>query len=323
MKGCGVARKGGRGVPAKVLQNEVSKSQLDAVKGSTLKAAVRKIKVGSVVILVMAASVYDNDTKPVNMMTSVNVATNLHDQTRKIYSRDRGTKEDVAYKRLNIIHDYNQHMNQVDHQDHLRGIYRPDQSMRWRKWWWSIFLFALGAGATNAYLVYLSVCEAEGVAKKDRMSHRAFLEELCDQLCHPELRAPKQPEREMERLSPARQKRKEAEAGSSGADSSGAAKAARLTWARVSRARAGYDANQHTMLDPLWRGATKTENKHRADCQWCKFKWIEAGKPRPENCKAAENKGPQNKEIMYCTRCGVHFCSASCWNEFHGCEPCV
>jgi hypothetical protein len=315
VKCCGVARKGGRGIPAKVLQKEVTKSQLEKVKG-TLKVAVRNIKVGTTMMLVLAASVYD--TKPVNMLTSVHVAATLDDQMRKVWSRSRGVKEDIAFKRLNIIHDYNQHMNQVDRQDHLRGNYRPDTVMRCRKWWWPIFLFAMGAGATNAYLVYRSVCAAEGIAKEKIMSHRAFLEELCDQLCHPELRTPKQPEREMERESPARQKRKEREQ-ESGSGSSTKEKAGKLTWARVNRARAGFDANQHTFTDPIWRGAEQTEKKHRADCQWCKFKWIEAGRPRPEGCKATKFEGPQNKEVMYCTRCGVHFCSASCWNEFHGC----
>ena len=157
------------------------------------------------------------------------------------------------------------------------------------------------------------------------MSHREFLEELCDHLCHPpELRAPKQPEREMERESPARQKRKERESGSGSAGgsaggSSGKEKAGKLTWARVNYARTGYDANKHTFTDPIWRGTEKTDAKHRADCQWCKFKWAEAGRPRPEGCKAAKYEGPQNKEMMYCTRCGVHLCSASCWNEFHDC----
>ena len=103
--------------------------------------------------------------------------------------------------------------------------------MRCRKWWWPIFPFTLGAGATNAYLLYLSVCDAEGV-RRDRLSHRAFLEELSEQLCHLSGGAAQPPQpaaREMERPSPARQKRKQAEAE---AGSSGGVKAASFTWAR-------------------------------------------------------------------------------------------
>ena len=61
--------------------------------------------------------------------------------------------------------------------------------------------------ASRILMVYRSVCAAEGLPKI--MTQREFREELCNQLCHPELRTPKQPEREMERESPARQKRKE------------------------------------------------------------------------------------------------------------------
>ena len=179
-----------------------------------------------------------------------------------------------------------------------------------------MFLFGLGVAATNAYLVYLAVCEAEGVAKKDILEQRKFREELAEQLCKPELRKPVPPPREMERPSPARNKRKEVEA--STANSSSAGKAGKLTWARVNKARAGFDASQHPFTDPIWRGTMKTAAKHRADCQWCKFKWIEDGRVVPDTFGGKKYEGPQNKEVMFCTKCGVHVCSASCWNEFHG-----
>jgi hypothetical protein len=125
----------------------------------------------------------------------------------------------------------------------------------------------------------------------------------------------------MERPSPARQKRKQAEG--TEASSSGGVKAGRLTWARVNRARTGYDANNHMMADPIWR-STKSKEMHKADCQWCKFKWIDAGKPRPPDSKAKNYEGPQNKEVLFCTLCRVHLCSAQCWNEFHGlCAVCT
>jgi len=184
------------------------------VKG-TLKAAVRKIKVGSVVMLVMAASVYD--TKPVNVMSTIHVAASLDEQQRKVWSRARGTKIDVPFTRLNIIHDYNQYMNQVDRQDHLQRILR--------------------ASAPSAR--------------------------------------------------------------------SSASSSASLSF-------------ESPFTDPVWRGSEKTDAKHRTNCQWCKFMWIERGRVRPPDCKAKTYEGPQNKEVMYCTKCGVHLCSASCWNEFHG-----
>ena len=88
----------------------------------------------------------------------------------------------------------------------------------------------------------------------------------------------------------------------------------------MNRARTGFDANDHPLRDPMWKGSEKAKALHRADCQWCKFKWIDGGKPTPpgRDPKLKPYEGPQNKELIFCVKCGVRFCSVSCCNEFHG-----
>ena len=74
--------------------------------------------------------------------------------------------------RLSLADLYNFSMNSVDLADQLRHYYRPDGLwFRMRKWWWSVFLWALGQAKVNAYKAYLSVCKGAG---KKPMSHLDF-----------------------------------------------------------------------------------------------------------------------------------------------------
>ena len=245
-----------------------------------------------------------------------------------MWSHDRGEKVEVTYQRLDIIDDYNHNMNSVDRQDQLRGSYRPDGPwMRNNKWWWSVWLWALGAAATNAYLLYLAVCEAAG---EKPMTHRDFRVELCDQLCHPALRpkppaAPKTPKPATPATpatpapAPAAKKGKkrpadsEASAEKKSEEKKSPVSAAQLTEPYVTRCRALHATKPHTMKDPDPVPAGKAAKT----CQWCYYAWVVAdqkGEDRPA-------RYPQIKERLHCIECDVRLCSASCWNAFHDCVP--
>ena len=322
----------------------------------------RKIKAGTVSMLVVCVSVYD--TKPVHLMSTAHNIVTLDTKMRKVWSYALGTNEEIPYKRLNIIDAYNHDMNSVDRQDHLRGNYRPDGPwMRNNKWyetvgnrnrcksetvvkvkllvnetvrdrWWAVFLWSLGVAATNAYLVYKEVCAYHKVAKKKIMSHRDFLCELCDMLCHPEKRPKLDAGGQPYRPSPTRASSK-ARAGSAPPrmrqESSTAAKASRkrpattqgedegrakapgpkgsnhvttFNASRHEQVKADYDTNpkKHIMIEPTCR----------LPCQVCYYMHTK---------NEYEGRAPQTTSRMVCEECNHACCSPTCWNIMHGIEP--
>lgn len=88
----------------------------------------------------------------------------------------------MQYLRLNLIDEYNNFMNAVDLADQLRNCYRFNHWFRNRKWWWAIFLWALGVGATNAYKMYERMYEEEKAKREhglpEKWTHLQFLQEL-------------------------------------------------------------------------------------------------------------------------------------------------
>ena len=89
---------------------------------------------------------------------------------KPVYNVDTHCTEVLRFLRLNQIDTYNNTMGHVDLAAQLRGTYRPDIWLRNRKWWWSIWFWALCVMLTNAYILYVKVNEEYGIEKTDLLS---------------------------------------------------------------------------------------------------------------------------------------------------------
>jgi hypothetical protein len=170
----GVVRKGGRGAPKCIIQEEVTDRKKQIAVRGTVKAA--HLQGDDVIKCLIASSVYD--TKPVHYLSMVSVKLEWVVVEKKVYNVDTQKTEFIRFLRLNIIHKYNHTMGHVDVADQLRGSYRIDINVRNRKWWWAIMFWAFGTLLTNAYVVYIKVNIAEGVDRKQLLSHYDFRKEI-------------------------------------------------------------------------------------------------------------------------------------------------
>ena len=79
------------------------------------------------------------------------------EKKRKVWLAAAGANIMMSHMRLNLIDEYNQYMNSTDIADQLRNTYRPDHWMRNQKWWWAIFIWAMGVARVNAYKIYVEM----------------------------------------------------------------------------------------------------------------------------------------------------------------------
>ena len=58
----------------------------------------------------------------------------------------------------------------------------------------------------------------------------------------------------------------------------------------------------------------EVQKKSQHGCQWCRYK--------ENKCESSESTGSSKAKVVWakigCIACGVWFCGADCWNEFHG-----
>ena len=167
----GVARKSGRGIPSCLYQEEKTKKDEVAEAKWTLRVATLK---GDPEIQKMVAfSLYDS--KPFYFLSNSCSSVRWDKKHRLVYHKDRKKMVSVPFHRLNIIDEYNMNMNSVDLADQLRGVYRWDEFMRKRKWWWSIMLWCMQMLQTNAYVCYKKYMNMHD---KETISHYEFNKQI-------------------------------------------------------------------------------------------------------------------------------------------------
>ena len=96
-------------------------------------------------------------------------------------------------------------MGNVDFSDQLRGNYRLDIGVRNRKWWWSMWFWALGVMFVNAYILYKKSQLSLGVDKKDLLSHHDFRKQIALHWINPH--GSKQEDQEVRSSTSSRRKR--------------------------------------------------------------------------------------------------------------------
>ena len=149
----GVCRKEGQGVAKCVEQEPVTtKDEINKVQG-TMKAAVLEGDENCKGMVVV--SVYD--TKPVYLTSNQCTGIQWVEKKRKVWNAETEIMEEKTYYRLEIIDNYNKRMGFVDLADQLREHYRIDYWMRKRKWWWSLFFWAIQVLLTNAWVLKWSM----------------------------------------------------------------------------------------------------------------------------------------------------------------------
>ena len=179
----GVCRTSNRGLPKCVLMQEKCNDIEKAAARGQVKAAV--LKGDEHAKDMIAFSVYD--TKPVHFISTASLSLKWIKKKKLVYDKVQNEIRDIEFLRTNIQNDYNNGMNDVDISDQLRKIYCFNRWLRNRKWWWAIFMWALGVILVNAYVAYVSANTLTWCKKKkDLLSHYEFRKAIALALIAPE-----------------------------------------------------------------------------------------------------------------------------------------
>ena len=105
---------------------------------------------------IVCTSLYD--VKPFYMMSTVANKVVWTKKFMDVFCQIKRVKVKVPFYRMSLADEYNNKMGNVDVGDQLRNYYRFDHFIRKRKWWWSIWMWAVGVCLTNSYVLYKRYC---------------------------------------------------------------------------------------------------------------------------------------------------------------------
>ena len=219
-------------------------------------------------------------------------------KSRKIWNRELMKMVDKPFYRLNIVDEYNTHMNNVDVADQLRGSYRFDHWMRKQKWWWSMFFWCFQMMMTNAYVTYKKYIEIHG---RKPMTHYEFRKQIALAWVDPENYWPTDSTKKSAR----KRKRIEVEEGDGITTRSAASTSSQLN-DNKKRCVAISDASLHpekgALKERLVRGGHWPEVSKGKDVCCQLHRWGTGRKYRAK--------------IVTCKQCKVNLC-IDCFYEFH------
>ena len=108
--------------------------------------------------------------------------------TRQVWHREIQKIVEMPFFSINLFHDYNHGLNNVDLSDQVRNLYRGDLFMRKRKWLWLILMWCLKILQDNAYILYIKFMTMNHL---NAITHFEFNRQNCLSWIDPENYCPK------------------------------------------------------------------------------------------------------------------------------------
>ena len=161
----GPTRKSGCGLLKYVIQEEVKNAEATHAVWGTVKAAVLEgdDEVPDLLAVIMTRSLS-------HFLSTVCKKIKWVQCEKKVYCVETEQVETMMFLWLSINNEYKYGTGGVDIVDQLQNYYCFDHWMHKRKWWWSVFFWAIGVFLVNCCLLQ----EIHGVQKMKPISHYEF-----------------------------------------------------------------------------------------------------------------------------------------------------